>query len=104
MKRCSTCNSTFPDTENFCELDGNALTVEPEDGAVLTDIQESSKRSLWPIAAIGGVIIGVLVALVYLALSADRGQNPSTAVLNPTASQPQITTRPSPPPPREIPS
>jgi cytoskeletal protein RodZ len=68
LKRCPECNSSFSDAAQFCELDGTPLVaVVPVDrtGAV----HPTSSRSLLPIGVLAGILIGVLLVLVYFAVS-----------------------------------
>ena len=95
MKRCPECDAVFSDTVKFCELDGARLT----DGSDVIEQSEAVpngiSKSLTPIAAVGGLIIGVLLVLIYLVVSRDRVQEPvRTSSSAPTVAQQQVPSRP----------
>ena len=65
MKRCPECNSLFPGTEKFCELDGTAL-IEAADNREFIELPPNrSKQTPLFIVATVGVVIGVLLALMF---------------------------------------
>ena len=105
MKRCPECNSLFLDAEHFCELDGTPLvTVDdahnPESidrtGAVS---HPKSSRSLLPIGALAGIILGVLLVLVYFAMSRQTAQETSNTPSSSSSSPQEESVRPSRPAP-----
>lgn len=107
MKRCPECDAVFSDTVKFCELDGATLT----EGADVIELSEAvpngASRSLTPIAAVGGLLIGVLLVLIYLVVSRDRVREPvRTSSAAPAVAQQQLASRPllSQPIPVESPS
>lgn len=97
MKRCPECNSVFPDAEQFCEVDGTPLvTVEDAQMPVSTDRtgavpQPRSSRSLLPIGVLAGMLLGVLLVLVYFAVSRQsEPENSNTPGSNSSARQQEI--------------
>ena len=89
MRRCPECNSVFPDTEQFCEADGTPLvTVNPlpERTAV-----PKSSGGLLAIGMLAGVVLGLLLVLVYFAMSRRTAQqNSDTASSSSSAPQQQV--------------
>jgi cytoskeletal protein RodZ len=72
VKRCPECNSFFPDAEQFCELDGTALVTvdDPHNPASIGAAPRSnSRQSVLVIGALACVLLGVLLVLVYFAMS-----------------------------------
>ena len=72
MKRCPQCLEAYDGEENFCELDGQELLVDPTFHAVeptnlpTSRVQNSSERSLMVILGVaGGVLISAALFLVY---------------------------------------
>jgi len=96
MKRCPECNSLFPDTEKFCELDGTAL-IETADNREFIELPPSrSKQTPLFIVATVGVVIGVLLALMYLVLTRDKAPKPIASSTSTPALAPQtLPPRPS---------
>jgi len=96
MKRCPECNSLFRDEEKFCELDGAALNDEVDNQSRVSQTAPASSNSLIPIAATGGLIIGVLLVLVYLVVTYQKVPPPasSSTASTPNASQQQVAARP----------
>jgi len=95
MKRCPECNSLFPGTEKFCELDGTALieTADNRDFIELTP-NRSRQTPLFIVATVG-LVIGVLLALMYLVLTRDKVQQPIASSTSAPATAPQtVTPRP----------
>ena len=87
MQRCPECNSLFPDTDHFCELDGT--TLEPT--AVLAPSPPS--QNLLPIVAVAGVVLGALLFLVYLAMTRKKpAEQPEAATTH--IAQAQLPVRP----------
>jgi hypothetical protein len=100
MMRCPQCNSIFPDTEHFCELDGTPLVAgEPPQKTrvvvVPSDDQPTSK-GLVILLAIAGVIIGILLFLIYFNLTREPASEDQhiTSSANPTTAQQPIPARP----------
>ena len=95
MKRCPECNSFFPDAEHFCELDGAPLvTVEDAHDPVSIDRtgavpDPKSSRSLLPIGALAGIVFGVLVVLLYFALSPQTAEENSNTTSSSSSVQQQ---------------
>ncbi len=81
MKRCPKCDSVFPDTDRFCELDGTPLVAsdseqEVEDVPPMRETeatrQPEESWKILAIVAVAGVAIGVIVFLVYHAMTRQR--------------------------------
>src|SRR5437867_13063135 len=96
MKRCPECDSVFPDTEHYCELDGTPLEVSDDAyNFVVNDKgaeapRSVASRSLLPIVAVGGVILGVLLFLVYFAMTRKTSQeNSNHSTSNSSVAQQQ---------------
>ena len=90
MKRCPECQSLFPATEKFCELDGTALIDEPTQF-----IPDPPKRFPLAIVAMVGIIIGVLLALMYLVVTREKPQKSVASSSSPPAkAQQQLPPRP----------
>jgi len=76
MKTCPKCNSTFPDTNKFCDLDGTPLVSEAAEG---------SWRDNWKILVIAaaGVAVGVTLFVVYQLMTREPSSPTSNqATLN----------------------
>ena len=89
MKRCPECNSYFPDAEQFCELDGTPLVIvedAPNPSPVLAP-QPKSNLTLLPIGVLIGVLLGLLMVVVYFAMS--RQTTPETSNTNTADSSAQ---------------
>jgi hypothetical protein len=98
MKRCPECNSPFPDTEKFCELDGTPLFENPDD-------PKSPRQFSLPVAASAGAVIGVLLVLIYLVLTHEKGQKPIVSSTSTSAvGQQQLPPRPMILAPESVPS
>lgn len=105
MKVCLKCNSQFPDTERFCELDGTPL-VSAEDLAAIGDRRGEVRRpakseapgssgSIWVLLSIAvvGVVVGVFIFLAYMAMRRTvEPANESNS--NPSVVQQQIPSQP----------
>jgi hypothetical protein len=95
MKRCPECDSLFPDTVKFCELDGATLSDASDVIEQTEGVAGTSSKSLTPLAAIAGLIIGVLLVLIYLVVSREKVQEPvrtSSSALS--VAQQQLPSRP----------
>jgi cytoskeletal protein RodZ len=98
LRRCPECNSLFPDTEHFCEADGTPLvTVEDAPRPLSNDRtvvvpRAKSGRGLLPIGALACFLLGVLLALIYVAMSRQTTQeNPTTTSSSSSAPQQVVT-------------
>ena len=89
MKRCPECNSLFPGTEKFCELDGTALIDSPDNREFIDLTPSRPKQFPLFIVATVGVVIGVLLALMYLVLTHDKVQKPIAFSTSAPATAPQ---------------
>jgi hypothetical protein len=118
MKRCPECDSIFPDTDQFCELDGTTLVADYSDsnaavGDRIQDIREvlgidsrdalNRHRQNWKplaIVAVAGVAIGMVLFLVYQRVTREiPGQSSNESASNVAVTQQQIPLlplRPSP--------
>jgi hypothetical protein len=115
LKRCPECNSFFPDAEAFCELDGTPL-VSVDDASNPLPVDRTgvaphpmSSRNVLTIGALAGILVGVLLFLVYFAMSrqtAPENSNttsssssvPQQELPRPLQSAPLATASPSPEP------
>ena len=98
MKRCPECNSLFAGTEKFCELDGTALVETADNREFIELIPGRSKQTPLFIVATVGLVIGVLLALMYLVLTRDKAPKPiasstSTPAIAPQTLPPRPSTR-----------
>ena len=106
MKSCPQCNSMFPDEERFCELDGTPLVSEDELlPASVSSPSRPRTNSILIVAAVLGLVVGVLPVLLYFSLTAKEGvQNANHLPANSTTtkqfpaqlSQPAPVASPSP--------
>ena len=125
MKRCPECDSTFPDTDKFCEFDGTTLVADYSDGASdlpssheernrqtgsvfgtrgadsLQPSREGSSQGNWKVLAIiavAGVAVGVVLFVVYQRMTSEPpapSSNESTS--NQAVMQPPAPLMPLPP-------
>ena len=96
MKRCPECNSLFPGTEKFCELDGTALVETAANREFIEIPPNRSKQTPLFIVATVGLVIGVLLALMYLVLTRDKTPKPIASSTSTPAIAPQtLPPRPS---------
>ena len=107
MKRCPECDSVFPDTEKFCELDGAQLVDADDEGNDVTEQEifnlstrevdqqarrpESSQKTV-AIVAVAGVAIGLVLFLVYYAMT----RQPTTENSNQSSLSSSIVPPPGP--------
>ena len=92
MKRCPECNSLFPDAEHFCELDGATLvTAEPSAGVAP---QPKSSQSLLPVAVVMGILLGVVLSLLYFAMSRQTTQENSNTIGSSSSARSQEVVQP----------
>lgn len=92
MKRCPECNSFFPDAEHFCELDGAVLVS-------VGNPHSKSSRTLLPIGVLAGVLLGILLSLVYFAMSRQPAQENSNTISSSSSARQQEFLQPQPPAP-----
>ena len=98
MKRCPECDSVFPDTEKFCELDGAQLVDADEIFNLSTrEVNQQARRpessqKTVAIVAIAGVAIGLVLFLVYYAMT----RQPTTENSNQSSSNSGIVQPPGP--------
>jgi hypothetical protein len=126
MKHCPECNASFPDTDQFCELDGTTLVadysngnsevaVPPADWEPQTGNQPGVRAvgyqvsragafqqdwKILAIVAIAGVAISLVLFIVYQRMTREvPGQGSTESASNQAVTQQQIpllTLRPSP--------
>ena len=118
MKRCPECHSSFPDTDQFCELDGTTLVAEYSDSnpvagdrieqelrAVLAIEARNARRrreQYWKtlaLAAVAAVAIGLVLFLVYEGITREapnRSNEPSTNMAVAQQQIPLLPLRPAP--------
>lgn len=108
MKRCPKCDSSFPDAEHFCEVDGTAL-VSVADAPSPVSIERTgevprvkSNRALLPIGVLTGILLGILLSLVYFAMSRQPAEEKSGTISSGSNARPQELLQPQQPPPRAI--
>lgn len=99
MKVCLKCNSQFPDTERFCELDGATL-VAAEDIIAIEERRPVAPRkdantSILVAVALGGIAVGALLFLAYLAMT-RKVETVNESNSSPSVAQQQIPSRPLP--------
>jgi hypothetical protein len=95
MKRCPECNSIFSASEKFCELDGATLSDAPDAIESAERVITTSSKSLTPLAAIAGLVIGVLLVLIYLVVNGRKVEQPVRASNSgPSVAQQQAPSRP----------
>ena len=95
MKRCPECNSSFPDAEHFCEVDGTPL-VQVDEAANPLPVDRTgvvprpqSSGSLLLIGTLAGILLGILLVLVYFAMSRQRAQENSNTTSSGLSAQQQ---------------
>lgn len=94
MKRCPTCDSVFPDTDIFCELDGTSLI--PDDSTSAPKNEPRSSPGILVIVAVLGVSIGVLLFVGFLAITREKAQrNSNHAASNSQAGQQPLALSPA---------
>jgi cytoskeletal protein RodZ len=97
LKRCPDCDSLFPDAEQFCELDGTPLVGV--DAAPSPSSRVESNRALLPIGVVAGVLLGVLLSLLYFAMSRQPAQeNSNTTTSSSSARQQELLQQQQPAP------
>ena len=98
MKRCPQCNSLFPDAEHFCELDGTEL-VSAADAPNPEVSQLNSSRTLLPIGVLAGIILGIVLSLVYFAMSRGPAEENSNTTSSSSSARQQEFIQPQQPAP-----
>jgi len=99
MKVCIKCNAQFPDTERFCEIDGSPL-FSAADLAAIGDRRGVAPRPatvsnrILVAVAIGGVVIGALLFLVYLVMTRMVETGAIESNSNSNVAQQQTAVRP----------
>jgi len=126
MKHCPECDSSYPDTDKFCELDGTPLVADPSDidpnllvpspdrvpepdvppevvgASGYQDSGEPPRSQNWKtlaIVAVAGVAIGVILFIVYHRITREapeQGSNDSANVAVTQEQVPPVTSAPSP--------
>ena len=106
MKRCTECDSVFPDTERFCELDGTLLIdAEPDTGFRVSDSRRQMPRpgAGWKILAVlasAGISLAVALIIIYYTMSRESSnENSSQSSSNSVVVQQQSLPRPLQPSP-----
>jgi hypothetical protein len=104
MKQCPKCNSLFPDTDKFCEVDGSVL-VAAEEPTRNTSSNSDRDKKIFPLLAVIGVSVGVLLVFMYLTFLRRSTTQEVSASSNHEARQ-RATSLPSPisPAPLIVPS
>ena len=97
MNVCIKCNSQYPDTERFCELDGSPL-VSAADLSAIGDRRgvapkPKASNAVLLAVALGGVVLGALLFLAYLAVT-RKSENTNQANSNSNVTQQQVAVRP----------
>ena len=100
MKRCPECNAYFPDSEQFCELDGTPLVnvEDPPNPLPVVAPQPKSNLALLPIGVLMGVLLGILLVVVYFAMSRQTAPETSNTNSSNSSAQPQVINPRQPPP------
>lgn len=88
MRRCPECNSFFPDTEHYCEVDGTPLVDEAPRAVVAPPPR--SNAWLLPIGALIGILLAVLLVLVYFAMTRQTAPENSNTISSSSSAQQQV--------------
>jgi hypothetical protein len=113
MKRCPECDSVFPDGDQFCELDGILLVADEPDNqeaqqlkniapGAITEVphQSDSSSKTLAILAVAGVAFGVVIFLIYYAMTHPAStENSNESSTNLSIIQPPSPLVPSSPSP-----
>jgi hypothetical protein len=99
MKRCPQCLFLYPDSDEHCDFDKTPLEVV--DDSALDDATRPTKRRSLPIAAVIGLILGILAFATYYAVSyktrkAAAAVEPATQSVPQVSPSPVVTPSPSP--------
>jgi hypothetical protein len=99
MKRCPECFEAYEDDEQFCEVDGQKLLVDPTETESVDLIAaerraSSPQRDAWLVGAAGLVLGIVICASAYMAIGFWTDDSESKETLAPaTASQQREATQ-----------
>jgi hypothetical protein len=93
MKQCPKCNSSFPEADKFCEVDGSVL-VAAEDPT--TTSNSSRDKRILPLLAVIGTAVGVLLVFMYLTFLRGSTTREVSASSNNEAQRQVATSLPSP--------
>jgi hypothetical protein len=98
MKRCPQCLFLYPDSDEHCDFDKTPLEVVDDSALDAATTRPAKRRSL-PIAAVIGLILGVLTFAIYYAVSHQTGKaSAETTPESVTQVSPLPTATPSPSP------
>ena len=95
MKQCPKCNSSFPDTDKFCEVDGSVL-VAAEDPIRNTTSNSARDKKILPLLAVMGASVGVLLVFMYLTFLRGKTTQEVSASSNNEAQLQVAASLPSP--------
>ena len=101
MKRCPQCLFLYPESDERCDFDKTLLEVidDAEIDAATRQTQSSRRqRSLLPVIAAVGLLLGVLVFAIYYAISRQTQKAAAAPQTPVTVATPQPTTTPEPSP------
>lgn len=103
MKRCPECDSSFDDTDKFCELDGTQLVADSDPNLLAPpEVVEAQLRQNWKILAIvavAGVAIGIVLFIVFQRITREAPEQSSNESSNEAVAPQQMPLLPSPPSP-----
>jgi membrane-associated protease RseP (regulator of RpoE activity) len=102
MKHCPECNSRFPDTDKFCELDGTPLVIDASPQSREVSLPENWKTLA--IVAVAGIAIGIILFVIYQRFTREDSEPSSNESSNQTVLQQQAPLAPSLPGPVVAPS
>ena len=101
MKQCPKCNSSFPDADKFCEVDGSVL-IAAEDPTHTTTSNSLRDKKILPLLAVIGTSVGVLLVFMYLTFLRGSSTQEVSANSNHQAPVQFATSMPSPAPPAPL--
>jgi hypothetical protein len=101
MKRCPQCLFLYPETDERCDFDKTLLEVIDDAEIEAATRPSRSKRSMLPIAAVVGLLLGVFVFAIYYAV---RHQMQKASAAPQTSSTPVPVSTPQPAMPSPSPS
>jgi hypothetical protein len=84
MRRCLECDEVYEDSENFCELDGQRLVVDPAFSARDVEINPTNfdsvqlRRESWFTGLVGVMAGIVLCSGVYVAYTLGSSEDPDS--------------------------
>src|SRR4029079_4138786 len=101
MKRCPQCLFLYPDSDEHCDFDKTPLEVVDDSALEAAATRPTKRRRSLPIAAVIGLILGVLAFAVYYAVSyktrkAAAAPEPATQSVPQVSPSPVATLSPSP--------